>query len=76
MPKPLSGSVLHKTALEDRELIAKMAQRYGDDEIARVLSKLERRTGKGIGGRSRGWLMCASDMRFPHPTKISWTPIS
>jgi len=47
MPKPLSGPVLHKTALEDRELIAKMALRYGDDEIARVLSKLGRRTGKG-----------------------------
>jgi hypothetical protein len=27
MPKPLSGAVLHKTALEDRELIAKMALR-------------------------------------------------
>lgn len=47
MPKPLSGAVQHKTALEDRELIAKMALRYGDDEIARVLSKLGRRTGKG-----------------------------
>ena len=47
MPKPLSGAIVHKTALEDRELIAKMARRYGDDEIARVLSKLGRRTGKG-----------------------------
>ena len=47
MPKPLSGAVQHKTTLEDRELIAKMALRYGDDEIARVLSKLGRRTGKG-----------------------------
>jgi DNA invertase Pin-like site-specific DNA recombinase len=47
MPKPLSGSVLHKTALEDREVITKMARRYGDDEIARVLSKLGRQTGKG-----------------------------
>jgi hypothetical protein len=47
MPKPLSGAVAHKTALEDVELIAKMARRYRDDEIARVLSKLGRRTGKG-----------------------------
>ena len=47
MPKPRSGAVQHKTALEDRELIAKMAHRYGADEIARCLSKLGRRTGKG-----------------------------
>jgi hypothetical protein len=47
MPKPLSGAVAHKSALEDVELVQKMAPRYGDDEIARVLSKLRRRTGKG-----------------------------
>jgi hypothetical protein len=47
MPKPLSGAVVHKTSLEDLELITKMALRYRDDEIARVLSKLGRRTGKG-----------------------------
>ena len=47
MPKPLSGGVAHKTALEDVELITKMARRYRDDQIARVLSKLGRRTGKG-----------------------------
>jgi hypothetical protein len=47
MPKPQSGAVAHKTALEDVELIERMAVRYGDDEIARVLSKLGRRTGKG-----------------------------
>ena len=46
MPKPLSGGVAHKTALEDVELITRMARRYRD-EIARVLSKLGRRTGKG-----------------------------
>ena len=46
MPKPLSGAVAHKTALEDVELITRMAQRYHDDEVARVLSKLGRRTGK------------------------------
>ena len=47
MQKPMSGAVVHKTAIEDVELITRMAQRYGDDEIARVLSKLGRQTGKG-----------------------------
>ena len=47
MLKPLSGAVAHKTALEDVALITQMACRYRDDEIARVLSKLGRRTGKG-----------------------------
>jgi len=47
MAKPMSGAVAHKTALEDIELITKMGPRYRDDEIARVLSKLGRRTGKG-----------------------------
>ena len=46
MPKPRSG-VGQATALEDLELIRRMARRYGDDEIARVLNKLGRRTGKG-----------------------------
>ena len=47
MHKPQSGAIAHKTALEDLELITRMARRYRDDEIARVLSKLGRRTGKG-----------------------------
>jgi hypothetical protein len=47
MVKPLSGAVVHKTALEDVALITQMACRYRDDEIARVLSKLGRKTGKG-----------------------------
>ena len=47
MNKPMSGAVVHKTAIEDVELIKRMALRYGDDEIARVLSKLGRHTGKG-----------------------------
>lgn len=46
MPKPVSGAG-HKTSLEDIEVIRKMGERYGDDEIARVLNKLGRRTGKG-----------------------------
>jgi hypothetical protein len=47
MNKPMSGAVVHKTAIEDVDLIKRMAHRYGDDEIARVLSKLGRHTGKG-----------------------------
>jgi len=47
MKKPMSGAIVHKTAIEDVELIKRMAPRYGDDEIARVLSKLGRHTGKG-----------------------------
>ncbi|MEN8184628.1 MAG: recombinase family protein [Myxococcota bacterium] len=46
MDKP-SSPVGRKTAVEDLELIRRMAVRYGDDEIARVLNKLGRRTGKG-----------------------------
>jgi hypothetical protein len=34
-----------KTAADDVEVIGKMAARYGDDDIARVLNKLGRRTG-------------------------------
>ncbi len=36
-----------KTSDEDVEVMRKMAVRYGDDEIARVLNKLGRRTGMG-----------------------------
>jgi len=47
MDKPRSGAG-RKTSMEDVELIGRMAGRgYGDDEIARVLTKLGRRTGKG-----------------------------
>ncbi len=46
MDKPRSG-VGRKTSQEDREIIARMAERgYSDDQIARVLSKLGRRTAK------------------------------
>ncbi len=47
MPKPLSGALAHKTSIEDIEIITKMAIRFRDCEIARVLSKLGRKTGKG-----------------------------
>ena len=43
-----SAGAAQKTADEDLEIIRKMAARYGDDDIARVLNKLGRRTGKGM----------------------------
>ena len=46
MEKPRSG-VGRKTSMEDLEVIRAMAVRYGDDEIARVLNKLGRRTATG-----------------------------
>lgn len=47
VPRPLPASQSHKTTEEDCELIAKMAPRYTDAEIAMVLSKHGRKTGKG-----------------------------
>jgi len=46
MGKPVSAVGLG-TTIEDLEIIRKMATRYGDNEIAYVLNKLGRRTGKG-----------------------------
>ena len=46
MPKPPSG-IGQKTSMEDLDVIRKMAARYGDNEIARVLNKLGRRTATG-----------------------------
>lgn len=47
MPKPRSAAHAHKTDEQDLDLIRKMAPRYPDLEIARVLSSLGRKTGKG-----------------------------
>lgn len=46
MARPVSG-VGQKTSLEDLDVIRGMATRYGDEEIARVLNKLGRRTARG-----------------------------
>jgi len=43
----VSPKTVHRTTDADLEVIGKMAARYGDDAIARVLNKLGRRTGKG-----------------------------
>ena len=44
----MSSAAAQRTADEDLEIIRKMAVRYGDDAIARVLNKLGRHTGKGM----------------------------
>jgi len=46
MPRPPSASE-SRTAEGDIDLIRRMAERYGDDQIASVLNRLGRRTGKG-----------------------------
>lgn len=46
MPQPMSAAT-QKSAIEDLELVRKMAPRYSDDKIALVLNKLGRTTGKG-----------------------------
>jgi hypothetical protein len=46
MEKPRTG-VGQKTSMEDLEIMRQMGVRYGDDEIARVLNQLGRRTGRG-----------------------------
>ena len=48
MKKPLSAVKKYRTSQEDLSIICKMAVRYRDDEIARVLSKLGRTTAKGL----------------------------
>jgi hypothetical protein len=47
MPKPAHAGRESRTAIEDLEVIKRMAVRYGDDQIANVLNRLGRRTGKG-----------------------------
>jgi hypothetical protein len=45
--KPLSGTVKYTTREQDTQLMRKLAVRYDDGEIARVLSKLGRTTPGG-----------------------------
>ena len=56
MPKPASG-VGRKTAVEDLDVIRQMAERYRDDEIARVLNKLGRKTATGQRWKLQGVAM-------------------
>jgi DNA invertase Pin-like site-specific DNA recombinase len=46
MPRPPSA-IESRTAEGDIDIIRRLAQRYGDDQIAGVLNRLGRRTGKG-----------------------------
>ena len=46
MAKPKSGSG-QRTSMEVLEIIRRMGARYGDDQIAAVLNRLDHRTGKG-----------------------------
>jgi len=46
MPRPLAG-IGRKTSMEDLEIIRRMAVRYGDGEIGRVLTRLGRTTATG-----------------------------
>jgi hypothetical protein len=53
MPRPPTGAG-RRTELEDLEIIRKMASRgYGDNEIARVLVNLKRKTAKGKSWNER-----------------------
>lgn len=47
IPRPLPAPLAHKTSEENIDIITKMAHRHNDTEIARVLSMLGRKTGKG-----------------------------
>lgn len=47
MARPVSAAQAHKTKEQDLDLIRKMAVGYSDVDIARVLSSLGRKTGKG-----------------------------
>ena len=45
--RPMSAATAHKTDKDDIEIIQKMAPLHSDSEIAMVLGKLGRKTGKG-----------------------------
>ena len=47
IPRPLPANLAHKTSEENIDIITKMAPRHNDTQIARVLSILGRKTGKG-----------------------------
>ena len=71
MPKPQWG-MTGKTGPEDIELIRQMGLRYSDEEIARVLNRQGRRTGKGnrwtknrVGAARRRYVI--NGHRRPHP---------
>src|SRR3989442_9630075 len=77
MPKPQWG-IAEKTAPETIELIRQMAVRYSDEEIARVLNKHGRRTGKGnrwttnrVGAARRRYVINGHRRPRPDPEVFS-----
>jgi DNA invertase Pin-like site-specific DNA recombinase len=77
MQKPVGGSG-QRTALDDLDIIRKMAVRYGDDEIAYVLNKLGRRTGKDkpwnqerVATARRNHSIAGQKRAKPDPTLLS-----
>jgi DNA invertase Pin-like site-specific DNA recombinase len=77
MPKPQWG-IADKTAPDTIELIRQMAARYSDEEIARVLNKHGRRTGKGnrwttnrVGAARRRYVIDGHRRPCPDPEVFS-----
>ena len=77
MPKPQWG-IADKTAPDTIELIRQMAARYSDEEIARVLNKHGRRTGKGnrwttnrVGAARRRYVIAGHRRPCPDPEVFS-----
>jgi len=70
MEKPTSPAG-RKTVEEDLEIIRKMAVRYGDDQIARVLNKLGRRTGKGRAWSREGVKTARRNHAIPGHTRTA-----
>jgi len=77
MPKPQWG-IAEKTAPDTIELIRQMAVRYSDEEIARVLNKHGRRTGKGnrwttnrVGAARRRYVIDGHRRPCPDPEVFS-----
>jgi excisionase family DNA binding protein len=73
MEKPRSPAG-RKTVEEDLEIIRKMAVRYGDDQIARVLNKLGRRTGKGRAWSREGVKTARRNHAIPGHTRMAVDP--
>jgi len=77
MPKPQWG-IADKTAPDTIELLRQMAVRYSDEEIARVLNKHGRRTGKGnrwttnrVGAARRRYVIDGHRRPCPDPEVFS-----
>jgi len=77
MPKPQWG-MAEQTAPENIELLRQMAVRYSDEEIARVLNRQGRRTGKGnrwtkkrVASARRRYVIDGHRRPYPDPEVLS-----